>query len=380
MVPMGGPAQELTVGSRLQEVAVFDDKAANDVLIEAESQIRSGYPTIAASTLVNRNSYVDESIDDSHTAIKFFSELVKPVKYRWKFQKEQLKTILPSKQGFHPRSQSPTFQRLVEANEKLHGLVKRRSGVRKSYIDDEDSKSDIGEACEKPAIMRYAKSESMTHRVSDLSNGLETVTPKLHERAPLRSESRTIEPHKVDAVCFDEDEVEENDDDDDYKSPIHTPPNQQTASTSGNKISEFKVDFKKMDSHSELHLFLPQIDDANSRIPTPENKRTRNNLHKVALPNISVSKDISDYRTHDEDKVKQKRSQKSDYKKKRKKIWRIKSGNEEKEIRDRLNDVPTLISLENEKPDEVLHSSSMCAFDNCPQHPQFRKSNKIRQA
>ena len=98
----------------------------------------------------------------------------------------------------------------------------------------------------------------------------------------------------------------------------------------------------------------------------------------VKLPRINDSP--SSRKSPEDDKIrkvkKQAKTVESTMKRKKKPLSKIKQDQEEREIRDRLNDVPTLISLEKEKD---YHPASMCVFENCPLH-QHRKSNKIRQA
>lgn len=377
------PGGKLVTG----DIAVFEDKAANAVLLDAESQIKSGYPTIATSTLVGprrkRTTVLDDG--DGPTDMKFFSELVKPVKYRWKFEKDKLKTLAPSKHGFHQRSHSPTFQRLVNANEKLQHLVgqnvdetctNQRQNTKTDFFE---TQSQVTPSNVFRPQVRNIKSEPHSTRNYSLPATREILSVGRYD---IRPEIRTIEPVKkeVEEVFFEEDE---DDDFDDYSStrtptpnPVSPPPPALLPQSQNNKkpSQEFKVNLKKTDSHTELHLFLPQIHDTPSRGATPE---TPTRKQTVKLPRINDSPAYS--KSPEDEKAKLKKRPKvcdNVVKRKKKSLTKIKTDQEEKEIRDRLNDVPTLISLENEKD---FHTASMCVFENCPHH-QYRKTTKIRQA
>lgn len=140
VVPVGGAEEKVPVTEKINPsgLPVFDTKAANTVLIDADMQIKSGYPTIAASSMMARRRR-SETFDELGFSpdVRFFSELVKPIQYRWKFQHDKNKIILPSKHGYHPRSKSPTFQRLVEATEKLQIIMEHDSGMGSFEKDDD---------------------------------------------------------------------------------------------------------------------------------------------------------------------------------------------------------------------------------------------------
>ena len=372
------------------DIAVFEDKAANDVLVEAENQLRNGYPTIATSTLVARGRKRATAVDggDDSIEMKFFSELVKPVKCRWKFEKDKLKTLEPSKHGFHPRSHSPTFQRLVTANEKLQHIIEQEpvNGVKNRYKTDfYETQSQISPSYVLKPDLRNIKSEPNTNRGYTSTSLPATKGSYSVNRVDIRPDVRTIEPVKKETeyICYEEDEDE---DEVDYASTgtqsptVATPPSMQHFNpypkySNKKSRSEIKVNLRKTSSHTELHLFLPQIQDTVSRGATPESP-TRKSV--VKLPRINDSP--SSRKSPEDDKIrkvkKQAKTVESTMKRKKKPLSKIKQDQEEREIRDRLNDVPTLISLEKEKD---YHPASMCVFENCPLH-QHRKSNKIRQA
>ena len=357
---------------------MFDTKAANAVLVDAEMQIKSGYPTIAASSMVARRRR-SESNDDTefNPDVKFFSELVKPIQYRWKFQRDKKKIILPSKHGYHPRSKSPTFQRLVEATEKLQVIIEHDSGMG-SFERDDDFETQSQFSPEDPvsylgAIEREVKSDppSITHSVYSVPP-LKPIELQSHQR-PIPKYK--LEPDiRVEEVSREEPKEAEvidpvNDDEDELF--IETPPRIDKSM----QQTEFKVDFKKMDTHSELHLFLPLINDSQETSETRKKPKSNRRANKVALPSID---EVSQCKI--EEKVTKKERKASEHRKKKKKIPpRIKSGHEDVEIRDILNDVPTLMSM---KQEHVLdyHTASMCMFEDCIYHPRHNKSTKIRQA
>ena len=354
---------------------MFDDKAANAVLLDAESQLKSGYPTIATSSMVARRNRITIEEVDNASDIRFFSDLVKPMQYRWKFQKEKLKTITPSKYGFHQRSQSPTFQRLVEANEKLQNIAGQDSEEEDngSVRDFYDTQSEILPV--KPAsILRYVKSDQVSTRTSYTNSLPATNDAPLQRDFELKPEVRNIEPAKKtkDYVIPSSLPVteEKRSPSPIYESPA-TPPLPKKPAKSKKHQQQFKVDFKKLDSHSELHLFLPHIQDGNSRGATPEepNRKIKEGVTFPAIEDLKLT-------TFEEDKSKYKKKHKYENKKRKKHSIRVKSGIEDKEVKDILNDIPTLISLETDKD---FHPESMCMFENCKLH-KHRKSTRIRQA
>lgn len=374
MIPIDGPAQQINGRVISGDIAVFEDKAANAVLLEAESQLKSGYPTIATSSMVARRNRIAVEEVDNAADIRFFSDLVRPMQYRWKFQKEKLKTITPSKHGFHQRSQSPTFHRLVEAHEKLQNLA-CQDGDEQNFDgrDFYDTQSDIAGLSLKPApLLRYVKSEGVSVRTSFAGSMPATNDLPLENGYELKPEIRTIEPVKK---ASDDNGVVQNKIIEEKRtpSPVEESPLIPASPHKPSKKlqQDFKVDFKKMDSHSELHLFLPHIQDTNSRGATPEEPHRKSKL-RFTLPVI----DDLEVKTLDEDKLKLKKKSKSEHKKKKKHSHRVKSGKDDTEVTDRLNDIPTLISLETDKD---FHPEAMCMFENCKLH-KHRKSTKIRQA
>ncbi|XP_052245204.1 uncharacterized protein LOC127854214 isoform X1 [Dreissena polymorpha] len=378
VVPIDGPTRQIAVSGRLSsgDLAVFDDKAANAVLLDAEMQLKSGYPTIATSSMVARRSHMSLPEDvESQPDMKFFAELVKPVK-KWKFQKEKLKTLEPSKHGFHQRSQSPTFRRLVSATEKLQHLVTLGdSDAPSPSVDIIETQVEMPPEAVVRSSSRYTKSEPNTTRVNKVESLPATGNFYPTGRFNFQPEVRTIEPVRREEPFVEEDEDEE----DSYTctpSPrLLTPPPPPPPFVKKHKQrskrlhQEFKVDFKKLDSHSELHLFLPHIQD-NSRAATPDSPNTNYYKMRHELPPIN---DFPGQKSPDDERNKSKKKQ---TKKKKKHPSRIKSGiNDETGVSDHLNDVPTLISLAN---DNDYHPESMCVFEKCKFH-QHRKTMNIRQ-
>ncbi|KAL4232639.1 hypothetical protein ACF0H5_007328 [Mactra antiquata] len=393
VIPIDGPAKHLAVGGRLitGDIAVFEDKAANALLLDADSQHKSGYPTIATSPMVARRNRVtvvptsnsNTNSADSQADMRFFSELVKPMQYRWKFQKDKLKTLAPSKHGFHQRSQSPTFQRLIEANEKLQDFAgQENDDVGELYTTDFiETQSELNgylSGIKVQKANRPAKSEpAISNRTSYTSSLPATSESVDRKEQDIKPEIKNIDPPKKEKISVKEfDEPPKTIPSAKVAPPPKAPHPQTTPPQSSSKISqkhEIKVDFKRHDSHSELHLFLPHIHENNSRVATPEDQNKKY-ISNFELPPID---DSSDVKVNEEDKYKYRKKTSSRLETKRKKkITRIKSSKGDSQIRDILNDVPTLISLETDKN---YHTESMCVFENCALH-QHKKSTRIRQA
>ncbi|KAK3585523.1 hypothetical protein CHS0354_022931 [Potamilus streckersoni] len=310
---------------------------------------------------------------DSQPDVRFFSELVKPLQYKWRLQqqKETGKIVTPSKHGFHPRSQSPTFRRLVEATEKLQIIVEDDSGMGSvEKIEDDEAeiqscfsleKEPFDETLKLPPL-RLTKSETVysigsnepCKTFTDQSNINELVVPKVEPNqenvepeipAPMITKVAPINIRRVNNTSFDSDEET-------------TPPLQQTS-----KIREFKVDFKHVDSHAELHLFLPHIEGM-SRVETPD-VTIVNRTGKIAFPAIeNTNQNKAETKITPLISKKLKRSRNEPKKKVKSKV-RVNSGKGDKVTKDVLNDVSTLISIENEK--SHVHNE-ICPFENCAYH------------
>ncbi|XP_045196326.1 uncharacterized protein LOC123551449 isoform X2 [Mercenaria mercenaria] len=368
VIPVDGPTKQL--GRRLTppDIAIFEDKSAKAVHFEAESQLQSGYPTVGTSSMLARRNRIAVEVDNSED-IQFFSDLVKPVQYRWKFQKEKLKTITPSKHGFHQRSQSPTFQRLVEANEMLQNIAGQDTDVAENATvrDFFDTQGKIL-PLKPPSVLRYVKSEQVSTHNNCTRSVPATDDTYLQKDYELRPEVRTLEPAKNTKDFY----IVQNNVSEEKRSPspVNTSPTPPPPPKPAKKHQQFKADFKKLDSHSELHLFLPNIQEGNSRGATPEQPNRKGKL-EFSLPAIE---DL-EVKVFEEDKLKSKKKRKYEHKKKKKHSHRVKSVNKEKEVMDILNDIPTLISQET---DRDFHPESMCMFENCKLH-RHRKSNRIRQ-
>ena len=353
------------------DARVFDDKAANEVLAEADSQYRSGYPTLATSSMLARRNRIIQIPEESEQPdMKFFAELVKPLQYRWKFQREKLKTLTPSKHGFHPRSKSPTFHRLIEATEKLQNLAQNETEINEDRFDNRELETQSQayvEDTSEPTVLRYTRSEPYSTRSSNVTSL--PVMAKSKTADDLAPEVKSVQKIKDDETFIEEDEEDES-----YQTPERTPTPTKPEPRKDQGKSR-TVDFKKLESHTELHFFLPQIQDQMSRDGTPDRDIRPNN--KVVLPVIKDT--VSEIKTFDEDRSRPRKDRhRTDGKRKKKKISRVKSGNKDKEVPDILNDVPTLISMEKEKPNDY-HTASMCVFENCKYHMDHKKSTKIRQ-
>lgn len=362
-------------------MTLFDTKAANTVLFDAEMQIKSGYPTIAASSMVSRRrrSEIYDELEFSPD-VRFFSELVKPIQYRWKFQRDKDKIILPSKQGYHPRSKSPTFQRLVEATEKLQIIIEHDSGMG-SFEKDEESETQSqftpdGPVLSMDSLDREVQSEPASVKPSVCNNP--PVKPiELHSH-PRPIPKFKLEPDPVTTIentsPKEETKVIDNVNEEEDEDFVETPTQVKATIV---QQPEFKVDFKKMETHSELHLFLPLIGSgpvSNETHVKPSKSVRRTS--KVTLPSID---DGSQCKSEEKLTARKERKTSENRRKRKKLAPRIKSGNEDIEVRDILNDVTTLMSMKKEQMLDY-HSASMCMFENCIYHPRHNKSTKIRQA
>ena len=384
VIPVGGAEEKLPVTEKINpaSLTVFDTPAANTVLLDADMQIKSGYPTIATSSMVSRRRR-SETFDELEFSpdVRFFSELVKPIQYRWKFQHDKNKIILPSKHGYHPRSKSPTFQRLVEATEKLQIIMEHDSGMGSFEKDDEfETRSQLtpdGPVLSMEPTEREIKSEPASVKPSVYS--MPPVKPiELHSYTrPIPKytlETETCQRKNSPELQQNEEIIElDNETDTEFENVLETPT--QVKSTLLQQ-PEFKVDFKKMDTHSELHLFLPLINDGQTANESHAKQNSHRRVHKVRLPSI----DDSVHSKSEEKFTSRKERKPSEHRKRRKRNPpRINSGHDENEVKDILNDVPTLMSMK--QGDLVAyHTASMCMFENCEYHPRHNKSTKIRQA
>ena len=382
VIPVGGAEENLPVTDKLNPagLTVFDTKAANTVLVEADMQIKSGYPTIATSSMVSRRRR-SRNEPEIGQDVRFFSELVKPVQYRWKFQRDKDRIILPSKHGYHPRSKSPTFQRLVEATERLQIMMEHDSGMGSFERDDElETQSQLildGPLLSMESVEREIMSEPASLKPSVYSmppvkpielHSYKRPKPKYKLESEMCKRKESPEPEQFEDLIQSDKELDKE-----VSNIFHSPTNEKH---DNDEEPEIKVDFKKMDTHSELHLFLPLIDDGNVANGSNARHKTHRRVHKVRLPSI----DDAVHSESEEKMTSRKERKHNEHRKRRKKQPpRVQSGHDENEVKDILNDVPTLMSM---KCGDALdfHTASMCMFDNCEFHPGNHKSTKIRQA
>lgn len=374
VLPIDGADKRLSVGRRLitGEIAVVDEKESNAVLLRAENQPKVGYP--AGSPMIARKGQTFMDDVERHIDVKFFSELVKPMQYRWKFQKDKLKTILPSKHGFHQRSNSPTFQRLVMATEMLQKYLTDNevNHVKKTFEEDffETQSNEWPTLTVKQSVVHSLISD-------EISSTQASYTGSMPKHNTLKLQEKSAELSKQDFPhLFNERDVDEDGDwaSNSATSKLLTPTTSLAVSQSvvtKTSQQEFKVDFRKLESHSELHLFLPHIHDSSSWGETPVNSSRKVKLTNP-LPQIEDS--VNGKKTVEE-KLKSKRRQKGETKTKKKPFTRVENKHDEHDVKDTLNDVPTLISLGNDKN---LHAVSMGMFENSAQQ-LHRKSTGIKQ-
>ncbi|XP_021376844.1 uncharacterized protein LOC110465391 isoform X2 [Mizuhopecten yessoensis] len=319
------------------------------------------------SSLPKRNYSTSFDPDQQgYNDIRFLAELVKPLQYRLRVSKKERKekVIIPSKHGYHPRSQSPTFKRLLEATEKLNVLCENDSlegQVRRDYshinndVDAPLVPLKNGERLARVTNARVKPSHT-TPYITDVTTNTNTV--------PKTDNIHTI-PEKLEI-------------------PKHFPKSEDVISEEGDitdssstKSDEayFKVDFKEEDAHAELHLFLPYISEpVTGRGTSPESKNGATNGKagnggRVTLPSIPRQSNMMSQKTFSK-----KANNKNTVKKKKKKMDnRCPSAKDnDRKVNDHLNDVPTLISMNYENGHHERRDphadDTICDVANCPFH------------
>ncbi|CAC5409917.1 unnamed protein product [Mytilus coruscus] len=145
--------------------------------------------------------------------------------------------------------------------------------------------------------------------------------------------------------------------------------------------NSFKVDFKVDESHAELHLFLPKISSGNKSAKTnrtdefDESSSKTDRSGPIVLPSIKVDS-IHQIKAYQNPPGRKLKRQDTFRKKKKKTVERIKSAADpDKKVRDHLNDVHTLISIQDHHSSHT--TDTVCHFENCPYHsllPQTQES------
>lgn len=341
------------------------DKALLESSDDAE-KLRASFASLTTTSLGPHNS---EHLGD----VRFFAELVKPMQYRLKLNKRKEKVIFPSKYGYHPRSHSPTFKRLIEATEKLEVIAKEE------FVEELKAKAELEKShtvytstdldnSYNREIRRYGTYKLNVAR----NNVIEVSPPKVEPLVQPITKSLQIPqeypPKEAIAEADIEEDIEEDeqDDDEDYNSD-----------EDNSSEAYFKVDFRVSDdAHAQLHLFLPKINDIDNESKTARfgSGSVKNEVKKTGkLPQISSSHTSGSSMKNSNVR----RSKKSDVtRKKKRKLERIRSAadTDHKRVRDHLNDVSTMMSIERDFHGKKHDHDSLCAFENCPYH-SIQKNN-----
>lgn len=288
------------------------DKALLESSDDAE-KLRASFANLTTTSLGPHNS---EHLGD----VRFFAELVKPMQYRLKLNKRKEKVIFPSKYGYHPRSHSPTFKRLIEATEKLEVIAKEE------FVEELKAKAEL----EKSHALYTSTDLENSYNREIRRNGtcklnvarnnvIEVSPPKVEPLVQPITKSLQIPqeyPPKEAIVEADvEEDEDEQDDDEDYNSD-----------EDNGSEAYFKVDFRVSDdAHAQLHLFLPKINDIDNESKTARfgSGSVKNEVKKTGkLPQISNSQTSGSSVKNSNVR----RSKKSDVtRKKKRKLERIRS-------------------------------------------------------
>lgn len=339
--------------------------ASEKALLESSDEAEKLRASFASLTTTSLGPHTGEQFND----VRFFAELVKPMQYRLKLNKRKEKVIFPSKYGYHPRSHSPTFKRLLQATEKLEVIAKEeneeelkaKSELERSYTIHSTKSFENSLRRE---VRRYGTYKLSVAEPFVKNNVTEVLTPKVEPVVLPISKALQIpqEYPPKDAIVeaeIEEDEDEQDEDDEDYNS------DEDNASE-----AYFKVDFRvNDDAHAQLHLFLPKINDIDneSRLARYGSGSVKNEVKKTGkLPNISNSQTAGS--TKNSSVRKNKKSDAT--KRKKRKLERIRSAadTDHRRVRDHLNDVATMMSIEKDFHSKKHEHDSLCAFENCPYH------------
>jgi hypothetical protein len=293
--------------------------------------------------------------------------LVKPLQHRLRVheKEEKEKILFPSKYGFHQRSHSPTFRRLLEATEKLkiiaqhetvQTLLKQNANINERKVTSLKN-SEIDVLVEHVDESEEPKTPELTVRSVNIhqTTFLTEKTSEIHDNSTVSEIPDNV------SVISDELEEEGDIDDGDKSEQDHS----------------FKVDFKVAESHAELHLFLPKINNRNksaknSKTDVDETSNKTDRSGQISLPSIKVDSihQIKSYQSQPSKKFKRPETIK---KKKKKPVERVKSAADpDKKIRDHLNDVHTLISIEDHHSSHK--SDTICEFAQCPYHSLLKQN------
>ena len=347
------------------------EERTSENFLNSSRKLRSSWSTITSGSIISRKHkthVINGGTTDSLQDVRFFAELVKPLQYRLRVheKEEKEKILFPSKYGFHQRSHSPTFRRLLEATEKLkiiaqhetvQTLLKQNANINGRKVASlKNSEADV--LVEHVDESEEPKTPELTARSANIQHQTTFLTEKTSE---IHDNSTVSEiPDNV-SVISEELEEEEDIDDEDKSEQDHC----------------FKVDFKVAESHAELHLFLPKISNGNksaknSKTDVDETSNKTDRSGQLSLPSIKVDSihQIKSYQSQPNKKFKRPETIK---KKKKKPMERVKSAADpDTKIRDHLNDVHTLISIEDHHSSHK--SDTICEFAQCPYHSLLKQN------
>lgn len=343
-----------------------DVSSEQDPAFDSPAKFKATLSKLTSNSIssIPKRSYTDPD-HNGYQDIRFLAELVKPLQYRLRVSKKERKekVIIPSKHGYHPRSQSPTFKRLLEATEKLSVLCDNdslESQVKRDFSHFNNGlESPLG-THRKGEILssRVTKPHRKTSQTSQYFNGDISANRKTVPRTNIHLFQEKLEIPKQYPKSDDVISVEED-----------------TSDASSTKSDEvyFKVDFKEEDTHAELHLFLPHITEPlTDRGGSSDNKHgltngKDGNSDRISLPSLPNQSNVT--------LQKPKRVNRNNVKKKKKKVDnRCPSAKDnDRKVNDHLNDVHTLISMNYENGhQERSHpheDDAVCDMPNCPFHP-----------
>ena len=335
------------------------EERTSENFLNSSRKLRGRWSTITSGSIISRKHkthvFNGDTTDSLHD-VRFFAELVKPLQHRLRVheKEEKEKILFPSKYGFHQRSHSPTFRRLLEATEKLKIIAQHETVQtllkQNANINERKVTSHVDESEEQKTPELTVRSANI-HQTTFLTE----KTSEIHDNSTVSEIPDNV------SVISDELEEEEDVDDEDKSEQDHS----------------FKVDFKVAESHAELHLFLPKINNGNksaknSKTDVDETSNKTDRSGQINLPSIKVDSihQIKSYQSQPSKKFKRPETIK---KKKKKPVERVKSAADpDKKIRDHLNDVHTLISIEDHHSSHK--SDTICEFAQCPYHSLLKQN------
>ncbi|CAG2231585.1 unnamed protein product [Mytilus edulis] len=289
----GPPADQDTLRRYNSEYVIREDKHSEH--LQSSRKLRSSWSNITSGSIIsrkNKNHVIHGDTTDNLQDVRFFAELVKPLQYRLRTheKEEKEKILFPSKYGFHQRSHSPTFRRLLEATEKLK-IISQHETVKTLLKQNANIN-------EKKVVSLIKPDPEIVKEKAELFDSVTPKTPDVTARTEKKKHTTFITDEVIDnkdnttisdfpdniTTISEEPEVEDvsdidSEDEDDEKE---------------DHDNSFKVDFKVDDSHAELHLFLPKISSGNKSAKTnrtddfDESSNKTDRTGPIVLPSIKV--------------------------------------------------------------------------------------------